>query len=259
MTEQHSRNPSALSSSPSIASGSSPLNSDTAGLSRRLSWNRGTEDDQPRMSTSPSFSNPYYTRRTDSLDFENPFEEDHPRNPYSIERPSQTSLADFQETTSGVADDEQHLTGAARPPWRGDDTYDDDTERLAADPIKRRRERYVGSSPLRSASASVGGNALRAMSRSIRRVSIRVVDLASTGTKDQAVRLEDLPDDDPDPRGAEETLPNLTGTRLRGSTLGIFGADSRIRRAMFNFLQWPYVYFLPILSSTFHEMINCFS
>lgn len=181
-----------------------------------------------------SYDNTYSPPRVDSPEYDHPFEEPRAREPYNFQQPSESSIADFPDQTGGVADDEQHLTSAAHPPWRGEDGYDE--ERSAAHQVKGRRERYVGTSPLRS--STMGGNALRAMSRNIRRVSVRVVDLASTGAKDQALKLEDTQEPGVASRAQEEPLPDLSGTRLRGTTLGFFGPHSRVRHAMFQFLLW---------------------
>jgi hypothetical protein len=180
-----------------------------------------------------SYDNTYAPPRTNSPEFDLPFEDRRVREPYNFQQPSQSSLADFPDQTGEIADDEQHLTSAAHLPWRGEDGYDE--EQSAGRQVKGRRERYVGTSPLRS---TMGGNALRAMSRNIRRVSVRVVDLASTGAKDQAVKLEDTQEPRVASRTHDEPLPNLSGTQLRGTTLGFFGPHSRVRYAMFKFLLW---------------------
>jgi hypothetical protein len=105
-----------------------------------------------------------------------------------------------------------------------------------------RRHRYGDESPL-NRSSTLGGNALRAMSRSFRRVSVRVVDLASSGSRDHggAVQLTDTPDG-PDeiasssPSILDGALLETPQSILRGRTLGYFESDSRVRKAMYRFL-----------------------
>lgn len=214
------------SSLSTAVSPSAPQSPGGQGLSRRLSWTR-PRPDEPGGPGSPT-----------GMSFEHVFEDDdHERDAYPEFAPHQstTNLVQFHDHgPDGVADDEQHLTGAAQPPWRGEEAFDEDTERSAA---RQPKGRYPPSSPLRS--SSVGGNALRAVSRNLRRVSVRVVDLASTGTKDQAVKLKDRTEESSDPPPQDEALHDPQGTKLRGRTLAIFGPDSAIRRAMFDFLLWP--------------------
>lgn len=229
----------------------------------------------PTAGISSGFDNSYYnssSRRVESEDFENPFASAEATYTRFQAQPSTANLVahdpddDFDHhATHGTGDeetedeDEQRLTTAAHPPWRGDDEEDDgyDAERNAGIPVHhainnhRRERRYVGSSPLRS--ASIGGSALRAMSRNLRRVSVRVVDLASSGTKDQqssqskshAVRLENEEDDEDNAvpshhhQAPIEASRPLTDTPLRGNTLGYFGPYSRVRRWLYDALLWP--------------------
>lgn len=246
-----------------VSSTSLPTSPSQAGLSRRLSWNRGSES-RPTMDHPLATTNDPFAPSNHHSDFENPFDDDEEeqqragRVAHTLQQPSQTSLVgDFhRENLRGeLADDEQRLTSSAQPFWGGvgtgeDEPYDDeDEERRAGNAIKGRRQRYVGSTPMRS--ASLGGSALRAMSRNLRRMSVRVVDLASSSTRDQGVKLEDNDDDldekPPNPRAPEEPIPDHPSSKLRGKTLGLFGPQSRLRLAMFNFLVAPYVPLLPIL------------
>ena len=91
-----------------------------------------------------------------------------------------------------------------------------------AEPQRQRITRYD----------DVGGLAhnrtLKAMSRNIRRASMRVVNLANLGLEDQPVRLE----------GEDDPLPNLQ--RLRGRTLMIFGPTNSLRVALHKALLWPW-------------------
>jgi hypothetical protein len=195
-------------------------------------------------------TNPAYPASIHANQFENPFDDDEEeresagRTAYDLQQPSETSLvADFHDSSrTGLADDEQRLTSAAQPFWGvrdGEGTYDEDEERRAGDAIKGRRQKYVGS-PLRS--ASLGGNALRVVSRNLRRMSVRVVDLATSGTRDQGLKLEDESDEKSIPSIAnEEPVSSSPPSKLRGKALGLFSSGSRVRKAMYNFMLSPFV------------------
>ena len=95
------------------------------------------------------------------------------------------------------------------------------------------------------------------LSRNIRRVSLRVVNMAGMGIEEH-VRLADVEDekvatDDEEEESLddEETLPDLSKTLpIRGRTLGFMGPTSKVRLAMFRFLvyRWtePLILFLII-------------
>ena len=251
MSEGSWNAPTNIPTTPLVVSSSLPTTPSQVGLSRRLSWNRGSNDGLPRMSFTDSptkiqFDLPHTPGA--AHDFENPFEDDDLQQtrtervaPYNFQQPSQTSLvADFHSTnTRGVADDEQHLTGSSQAFWNdndGSNAYvDEDEERRIGNVIKGRRQKYVGT-PLRS--GTLGGNALRAMQRSLRRVSVRVVDLASSGSREQgAVKLPDDSDEGSSPPlKVEETVQQPQFGELRGRTLGYFTSQSRVRIAMYNIL-----------------------
>lgn len=119
----------------------------------------------------------------------------------------------------------------------------DDTEGNAGvSPRSRRRTvRYSSSpSPLKKT-----GTAIKHVSKNLRRVSLRVVNLAGAGLESQ-IRL---PDDDNEGRRAkrdddvdEFPLPDLTqNLPIRGRTLGFLGPNSTVRLACFNFLVYPCV------------------
>jgi hypothetical protein len=92
------------------------------------------------------------------------------------------------------------------------------------------------------------------MSHNLRRASIRVVNLASTGLENQ-IRLSDGPDGvawgkrsvlGKDEEGQAQ-VPDLSkALPLRGRTLGCMGPQSKVRLALFNFLVYPCVT-LPVL------------
>lgn len=227
-----------------IASSSLPASPSRDGLSRRLSWNRPSLE-HPRMSEHQPSTSHTYPPLSRSEDYGNPFEEDDEEerehaqhSAYNLQQPSQTSLvADFHHT-SEAADDEQRLTSSAQPFWGagGIGGHDEDEERRAGNAIKGRRQRYVGS-PTRS--GTLGGSALRAVQRNLRRVSIRVVDLASSSsTRDQGVKLEDQEDEKTTPV-SEEPLPATLPTKLRGKSLGLFDQHSPLRNLMYNIMLSP--------------------
>lgn len=238
-----------LSTSPAIvASSSLPGSPSQAGLSRRLSWSRSDSVDlqgPPRMAQADEHT--YPPNLNHPGDFDNPFEDGEEereranRATYNLQQPSQTSLvADFHNS-SALADDEQRLTSSAQPFWgAGDATFDEDEERRAGNAIKGRRQRY-GGAPSRS--TTLGGSALRAVSRNLRRVSIRVVDLASSSSRDQGVKLDGIGDDDQEEEKPsmtlEEPLPETLPSKLRGNSLGLFGTRSRVRNAMYSLLLSP--------------------
>jgi len=83
---------------------------------------------------------------------------------------------------------------------------------------------------------------MKSVGRNIRRMSLRVVNLANTGLEGQ-LRLGDsdekteklLGDDDDGP-----PVPDLRQVMLlRGRALGVFGPDSKVRLALFKFLVYP--------------------
>ncbi|KAG6861044.1 hypothetical protein C0995_004545 [Termitomyces sp. Mi166 len=132
-------------------------------------------------------------------------------------------------------DDEAHLT--ANMARNGVEEYDEiDLEQSAAlTPRSRRRTvRYnVTSSPLKKT-----GSAIKSISKNLRRASVRVVNLASTGLEGQ-LRLGDR--DGEERATDEDPLPDLTkALPIRGRTLGLLGTDSKLRLALFNFLVYPW-------------------
>ncbi|KAI0247528.1 Ion transport protein-domain-containing protein [Lactifluus subvellereus] len=95
------------------------------------------------------------------------------------------------------------------------------------------------------------GTAIGRFSRSIRRVSLRVVNFAGVGIDDR-IRLsggdslsgntnQRVPGDDDEVEKSDEPLMDLSKVLpLRGQTLGFFGPTSRIRLAMYDFLIYPW-------------------
>lgn len=164
-------------------------------------------------------------------------------NVYSIAQPGQSSaslISRDSETETIPEDDEARLTSNMGMPGHNTGWQEDfsggsspDTERnVGLTPNSRQKTvRYsVSPSPMKKT-----GSAFRSMSRSIRHISLRVVNLGGVGL-DDSIRL---PDDD-DQKVAdykEEDLPDLSKRLpIRGRTLGYFGPQSRVRLALFNFL-----------------------
>ena len=127
------------------------------------------------------------------------------------------------------------------------DEPDDDQARLTQDAhdteqhaglSRRRTKRYAPVSPVK-----MTGSALRSVSRSLHRASLRVVNLSNTALERQ-VRL--LDDDDNEASGEDDGPlqqqhhENRRDMPLRGRTLGFFGPESRVRLALNNFLLYRY-------------------
>lgn len=149
-------------------------------------------------------------------------------------------------------DDEAHLTANMSHAGMGSGSSEgfngDPENEGATTPTSRRRTlRYsVSPSPLKKTET-----AMKTVSRSLRRMSLRVVNLANTGLEGQ-LRLRDVDDkkstkqngDDDDDSSDDEGPPRRDLTQalpLRGRTLGFLGPESRVRRTLFNFLVYPYV------------------
>lgn len=122
-------------------------------------------------------------------------------------------------------DDQVHLTHDAH-----------DTELHAGMSLhaRRRTKRYTPVSPVK-----MTGSALKSVSKSLHRASLRVVNLSNTALEKQ-VRL--LDDEDNEASGEEDGPlqqqhhENRRNMPLRGRTLGFFGPESRVRLALNNFL-----------------------
>lgn len=230
------------------ASPSGPRRSSSEGISRRSSWNRAAPDPLT-FPTSSSFG------RTDPdvghFDTESIVDEpDTTYHTYYSHHPSRSEGSIDSPTNYPVdIDDSTRLTSAAAPPWRGDteSIEQEDADQSAAwgtaGPSTPRRT--SATSPMRSAT-------LKAVSKHIRRVSLRVVNLAGVQLEDKPVphtpKPEDISQPTPD-RELGEPVPEPVTTpedeldrsqhmTLRGRTLGVFGPDSRLRQAMRATLLW---------------------
>jgi hypothetical protein len=158
---------------------------------------------------------------------------------------SQVSELDSPVYTPGDLDDRVHLT-SSNTVWRRSAPYERDLERRRKHTLNTDGPSHTLSpididsenrdTGLHSASprARRGGLGLKAMSKSIKRASIRVVNFAGADLDDRPVRLHDVDDHDHHEHGGgalkEET------TKLRGRTLGIFGPTNPVRLAMHKIL-----------------------
>jgi voltage-dependent calcium channel len=165
---------------------------------------------------------------------------------FSTSQPGASSAAlispDYAEENR-VFDDDVRLTahiggGVTEQGWDSEQTFAADAERVAASPGMR--VRYDTSpSPLKKT-----GTVLKNITKSLRRVSLRVVNLASAGLENQ-IRLPD--DDGVNLVGSgfdngDESFPDLGKLPpIRGRTLGFLGPTNRLRQALFRFMVHPCV------------------
>ncbi|KAF8585271.1 hypothetical protein K439DRAFT_1632798 [Ramaria rubella] len=146
--------------------------------------------------------------------------EDIPR-PFKYEFPSQTSLG-FQD--SATEDDEAHLTGAG--PAR----------KREIDSLARRR------------------TTLQRVSRNLRRISVRVVNLGAAGVENRHTKLADGLDEDVTSPTSPPIYSSKSGP-LRGTTLGLLGPNNPVRLTMYKFLMYPYTEPLILLLILFNAVI----
>jgi hypothetical protein len=170
----------------------------------------------------------------------------------SMAGPSTTSLMPHQghfehEMEDGHReDDEAHLTANMLSAGIGDESPEgyssgDPEYDGATTPRTRRRPtvRYsVSPSPLKKTES-----AMKSVSKNLKRMSLRVVNLANTGLEGQ-LRLGDGEDTARRKKGADDEggppAPDLKqALPIRGRTLGFLGPDSKLRLSLFNFLVHP--------------------
>jgi len=146
-------------------------------------------------------------------------------------------------------DDEAHLTANIShqhpPGWSAHDIKDPERLTGASPRSRRKSNRYSTSpSPLKKT-----GTTLQSVSRSIRRMSIRVVNLAGRGLDDH-VKLDDVDEEMSSKRKGEDdpeepeypALPDLRKSLpIRGRSLGFMGPTNPTRLFMYRFLLLPYV------------------
>ncbi|KAI9433175.1 Ion transport protein-domain-containing protein [Lactarius indigo] len=157
---------------------------------------------------------------------------------------STTSLiSSRRQSSTSTFDDSTHLTAnMSSEPTDGGNWRTDSENSAAATPRTRRRtQRYSAElSPL-----SRSGTTIKSISQGLRRISVRVVNFASSSIEDEDhVRLGSddgeervIEGDNEGGEKADEPLPESGSVLpLRGRTLGFFGSTSRVRLAMYNFL-----------------------
>jgi len=159
------------------------------------------------------------------------------------------SSASLIPTFQDDEDDEVHLTANMShhhpPGWSIHDVKDPERLTGAGPRSRRKSNRYSTSpSPLKKT-----GTTLQSVSRSLRRMSIRVVNLAGRGL-DEHVRLDDVGEEmsskrkgDDDPEEPEyPALPDLRKSLpIRGRALGFMGPTNPTRLFMYRTLLLPYV------------------
>jgi voltage-dependent calcium channel len=168
--------------------------------------------------------------------------------------PSSASLIrprEFEAEPEQREDDEAHLTAnmslnGTEERWEGDPSEDPEGNAATTPRTRRRTARYsVSPSPLKKT-----GTAIKYMTHNLRRASVRVVNLGSTGLEKQ-IRLGDGDEGTHDTskfgESEEEPLPDLSKSLpIRGRALGFLGPESKVRLALFNLLVYSCVY------SSFH-------
>lgn len=135
------------------------------------------------------------------------FREDDSARPFKYEFPSQASLG-FPDS-AGIEDDETHLTGigAAR-------------KHELTSTMRRRRT-------------------LQRVSRNLRRISVRVVNLASAGVDDRHARIADENEEDVSSELTPVSMRMPASSLLRGTSLGFLGPNNPVRLTMYKFLMYP--------------------
>jgi len=255
-TSSRSPSPSASPISPSLASGDQ-------GLSRRHSWNRAREDATTQRSDAPLRPLGSAGSSRAHLGLGSGYDEQdlgiiRTAPPFAHPYPSQASLesGDFSSSQSDLD----------LPGQRHHDEANDDQRWLSPGPSSlpystSHRKPYDETglprgSPSRLAASVTRNPTLRSVTRKLRSASVRVVNIMG---KDKDEGLSRLPDDDgidgdstddlkrtdsiqmvetPTARPRPEAMPP---ERLRGTTLGLFGPRSVVRRTMDRLMRHPYV------------------
>lgn len=195
-------------------------------LTRRLSWSRPSplpHDAIQHESLNETSNDPYYSQQ-DGYQSQRrvPRQDEDGNRSFRHDIHSQASDLDSPVYAPGEMDDTVHLTGQ-NSVWRRSAPYERDLERRRG----HRGDAY------RHGNREKEG-ALKAMSKSIKRASVRVVNFANAGLDERPIRLEDVDEHE----GVEtQQLPIVenVGT-LRGKTLGIFGPTNPIRLTMHKLL-----------------------
>ena len=160
--------------------------------------------------------------------------------------PSSASLIPTLPEDEG---DDAHLTANVShhgsPGWSAHDVGDPERSISASPKSRRKSNRYSASpSPLKKT-----GTTLQSVSRSLRHMSVRVVNIAGRNLDDH-VRLDDVDDERSPKRGSDDdseepeysALPDLRKSLpIRGRALGCMYPTNPIRLFMYRFLLFSYV------------------
>ncbi|KAJ3718090.1 Ion transport protein-domain-containing protein [Lentinula guzmanii] len=252
------RTPAGIASSAPPSPSLEPSNSNSR---RRTSWGKvDTGQDPLQLDTQPGASiAAHYTADDDPFDsptdvrsfprvpfastiqYETQPEEDYTISYYTTAHagPSTTSLLDMDGTRE---DDRARLTtNMSRNPterWR-EEYGEADMERTAgvlSPRAKRRTVRYNTSpSPLKKT-----GSAIKSVSKSLRRASLRVVNLGNNALENQ-IRLPDEDNEKLEENTEDEPLPDLSARLpIRGRTLCVLGPRNKLRLWLYNWLIYPW-------------------
>ncbi|GAW02071.1 calcium channel subunit cch1 [Lentinula edodes] len=253
------RTPAGIASSSPPSPSLEPSNNNSR---RRTSWGKVDLGQDPlQLDTQPGATNsahytvhddPFQDSPTDDRSFAPiPFatttqydaqpEEDYTISYYTTAQagPSTTSLLDMDGTRE---DDQARLTtNMSRNPterWR-EEFGETDMERTAgalSPRAKRRTVRYNASpSPLKKT-----GSALKTVSKSLRRASLRVVNFGNSALESQ-VRLPDDDSEKNEETADDEPLPDLSARLpIRGRTLCFLGPRNKLRLWLYSWLIYPW-------------------
>ncbi|KAG9050174.1 calcium channel protein [Tulasnella sp. UAMH 9824] len=198
-----------------------------------------TTHDDPRATGSAPSS---------GLQYQQPYPPGQPARPRNL---STNSLDSNASAALTEGEDRIHLTSAAA----GFSNPHGNADENEVEQGRRRVQRPQGHYGERGRTIGT----LKTMSRNIRRASMRVVNLAGVTLEDRPIRLEDESPDlskrnAPLP-GQDEEMPELSREKLRGRTLGIFGPQSVIRRAMLSVLLWRWTEPIILLLIMFNAVV----
>ncbi|KAG8940098.1 calcium channel protein, partial [Tulasnella sp. 408] len=201
-----------------------------------------TTNDDPRVGSAPGSAS------SSGLQYQQPYPPGQPPRPRNL---STNSLDSNASAALTEGEDRIHLTSAAA----GFSNPHGNADENEAEQGRRRVQRPQGHYGERGRTIGT----LKSMSRNIRRASMRVVGLAGVTLEDRPIRLEDESPDQskrsaPLP-GQDDEMPELSRERLRGRTLGIFGPQSVIRRAMLSVLLWRWTEPIILLLIMFNAVV----
>jgi len=168
---------------------------------------------------------------------------------YSTAGSSMIPLMSSQRGTNSLSEaDTDDLRDDQRARLTTHSNSDPEHEGGASPHTRRKSLQYnLSQSPLRTTET-----VMKSVSKNIRRMSLRVVNLANNGLEGQ-LRLADGDDDRGDSVSEEpedSPRPDLQQIfPLRGRALGFLGPESKLRQTLFKFLVHPYVETYPLICS----------